>query len=67
MRAAPAQAVLGTGIERSRVGDIIVQGERGAQVVTTPEMAEYLQGMLTQARALGGVSEARLSDAVARA
>ena len=29
-------AVLGTGIERYRVGDILVQGERGAQVLATP-------------------------------
>jgi RNA-binding protein YlmH len=35
-------AVLGTGIERDRVGDILVQGERGAQVLATPEMATFL-------------------------
>ena len=43
-------AVLGTGIERSVVGDILVQGERGAQILTTPEMVEYLEQNLTQVR-----------------
>ena len=32
-------SMMGTGIERNRVGDILVQGERGAHVLTTPEMA----------------------------
>jgi RNA-binding protein YlmH len=43
-------AILGTGIERNRVGDILVQGERGAQVLTSPEMATYLSGALQQVR-----------------
>ena len=30
---------MASGIERNRVGDILVQGERGAHVLTTPEMA----------------------------
>jgi len=45
-------ALLGTGIERSRVGDLVVQGERGAHVLATPEMAVYLAGALTQVRSV---------------
>jgi photosystem II S4 domain protein len=43
-------AVLASGIERNRMGDILVQGERGAQVLTTPEMAVYLASAVTQVR-----------------
>ena len=38
-------AALGTGIERDRLGDILVQGERGAQILCTPEMAAFLDGV----------------------
>ena len=34
------------------VGDILVQGERGAQVLTTPEMARFLTSALTQVRSV---------------
>ena len=34
-------AVLGTGIERDRIGDIYVNGERGAAVLCAPEMARF--------------------------
>ena len=40
-------ACLGTGIERSKVGDIILNGERGAFVLVVPEMVEYLSMQLT--------------------
>jgi len=43
-------AILGTGIKRERVGDIVVQGERGADVMVTPEMAEFLSTALTSVR-----------------
>lgn len=36
LRLPPCQAVLGTGIERNRVGDIVIQGERGAQARNSP-------------------------------
>ena len=43
-------AILGTGIVRDKVGDLIVLGERGAQVIVAPEMAEFLTMNLTQVR-----------------
>lgn len=45
-------ACLGTGIQRDRVGDIIVVGERGAQLVTTPELADHFERDLTQVRSV---------------
>lgn len=43
-------AILGTGIVRDKVGDLLVVGERGAQVIVLPELAEFLQLNLTQVR-----------------
>jgi photosystem II S4 domain protein len=43
-------AILGTGLERQKVGDIIVLGERGAQIIVVPELVEYLTMNLTQVR-----------------
>lgn len=43
-------AVLGTGIKRERVGDIIVQGNRGAQVLVVPELVDFLLTSLVQVR-----------------
>lgn len=45
-------AILGTGIVREKVGDIIVLGERGAQAVVVPEMAEFLTLSLNQVRSV---------------
>lgn len=45
-------AVLGTGLVREKVGDILVLGERGAQVVVVPEVAEFLTLQLTQVRSV---------------
>jgi photosystem II S4 domain protein len=45
-------ACLGTGIERSVVGDILVQGETGAQILVAPAMVEHLEGALTQVRSV---------------
>ena len=45
-------AVLGTGIERDRIGDIYVQGERGAAVLCAPEMATFLQSALVSVRSV---------------
>src|SRR5579883_1136038 len=45
-------ALLGTGIVRDKVGDIIVLGERGAQAITVPELAEFLELHLTQVRSV---------------
>jgi photosystem II S4 domain protein len=45
-------ACLGTGIERSVVGDILVQGEGGAQILVAPSMVEHLEASLTQVRSV---------------
>lgn len=45
-------AVLGTGIERDRIGDIYVNGERGAAVLCAPEMASFLQSSLESVRSV---------------
>ena len=44
-------ACLGTGIERSKVGDILVQGEQGALIMVAPQLVEHLEGTLVQVRA----------------
>jgi photosystem II S4 domain protein len=45
-------AILGTGIVRDKIGDILVLGERGAQVIVVPEMVDFLSGALTQVRSV---------------
>ena len=45
-------SILGTGITRDKVGDIIVLGERGAQAIVVPEMIEFLETSLTQVRSV---------------
>ncbi|KAK9674463.1 hypothetical protein RND81_12G234300 [Saponaria officinalis] len=35
-------SILGTGIAREKLGDIILQGEKGAQVLIVPELADYI-------------------------
>lgn len=45
-------AMLGTGIVREKTGDIIVLGERGAQAIVVPEMAEFLEMNLQQVRSV---------------
>lgn len=45
-------SILGTGITRDKVGDIIVLGERGAQAIVVPEMAEFIETALTQVRSV---------------
>jgi photosystem II S4 domain protein len=45
-------ALLGTGIVREKVGDIIVLGERGAQVIVVAELVDFLQMSLTQVRSV---------------
>lgn len=45
-------AMLGTGIIREKVGDILVLGERGAQALVVPEMVEFLMLNLTQVRSV---------------
>ncbi|MBV9387322.1 MAG: photosystem II S4 domain protein [Chroococcidiopsidaceae cyanobacterium CP_BM_ER_R8_30] len=45
-------AMLGTGIVREKTGDIIVLGERGAQVVVVPALVEFLEMNLNQVRSV---------------
>ncbi len=45
-------AILGTGIVRDKIGDIIVLGERGGQVIVVPELVEFLETTLTQVRSV---------------
>lgn len=45
-------SILGTGITRDKVGDIIVLGERGAQAIVVPEMVEFIETALTQVRSV---------------
>ncbi|MEH1959142.1 MAG: photosystem II S4 domain protein [Nostoc sp.] len=45
-------AMLGTGIVREKTGDIIVLGERGAQVIVAPELVEFLSISLKQVRSV---------------
>ena len=46
-------ACMGCGIERSKVGDILVQGEQGAQILLVPELVPHLEMQLTQVRNRG--------------
>ncbi|MGF1591288.1 MAG: photosystem II S4 domain protein [Pleurocapsa sp.] len=45
-------AILGTGIIREKIGDIIILGERGAQAIVVPEMVNFLTSSLTQVRSV---------------
>jgi photosystem II S4 domain protein len=45
-------AILGTGLQRAKVGDILVLGERGAQAIAVPELTEFLSQALTQVRSV---------------
>ncbi|KAJ7948662.1 RNA-binding S4 domain-containing protein [Quillaja saponaria] len=46
-------AILGTGIAREKLGDIILQGEQGAQIVIVPELVDFLMSSLDK---VGNVS-----------
>ncbi|KAF8024069.1 hypothetical protein BT93_F1317 [Corymbia citriodora subsp. variegata] len=35
-------AILGTGIAREKLGDILLQGERGAQILIVPELVDFI-------------------------
>ena len=45
-------SLLGTGLVREKVGDIIVLGERGAQAIVMPDIVPFLQTTLTQVRSV---------------
>ncbi|XP_073149128.1 uncharacterized protein [Henckelia pumila] len=43
-------SILGTGIVRDKVGDIILQGENGAHVLVVPELVDFLASSLNKVR-----------------
>lgn len=43
-------AVLNAGVSRQKVGDIIVLGTRGAQVIVNEDVAQFLQNCVTSVR-----------------
>ena len=45
-------AILGTGLVREKIGDIIVLGERGAQVIVLAEVVDFLETALVQIRSV---------------
>ncbi|KAJ0985999.1 hypothetical protein J5N97_004355 [Dioscorea zingiberensis] len=45
-------AILGTGIVREKLGDIILQGEKGAHVLVVPELVDFLTTTLDKDRYL---------------
>jgi photosystem II S4 domain protein len=45
-------AILGTGIVRDKVGDVLVLGERGAQAIVAPDLVEFLEFNLKQVRSV---------------
>jgi photosystem II S4 domain protein len=45
-------SLLGTGLVRDKVGDILVLGERGAQAIVVPELVEFLTLSLVQVRSV---------------
>lgn len=55
-------ACLGTGIERTVIGDILVQGDTGAQIICTPSIVEHLESTLTQVRTVPVKTERLLGD-----
>ncbi|KAJ8747574.1 hypothetical protein K2173_014358 [Erythroxylum novogranatense] len=46
-------SVLGTGIVREKLGDIILQGQRGAQILLVPELVDFVMSSLDK---VGNVS-----------
>ncbi len=45
-------AILGTGIVREKVGDIIVNGERGAQAIVVPDLVQFFEEQFKQVRSV---------------
>ncbi|KAL8144988.1 hypothetical protein AgCh_003270 [Apium graveolens] len=41
-------SILGTGISRDKLGDIILQGEKGAQILLVPDLVDFLTSALTK-------------------
>ncbi|NJN31682.1 MAG: photosystem II S4 domain protein [Synechococcales cyanobacterium RM1_1_8] len=45
-------SLLGTGLVRDKVGDIVLLGDRGAQAIVVPELADFLTASLVQVRSV---------------
>lgn len=45
-------AILNTGVVRDKVGDILVLGDRGAQILVVPELVQFFQESLVQVRSV---------------
>eukprot|EP00775_Hariotina_reticulata_P014405 gene14405-14511_t len=66
-------AILGTGVVRDRVGDILLQGEGGAQVLVDPALVDHFEASLTKVRtvpveeAVSSIEASLRLDAVASA
>ncbi|MGK7924868.1 MAG: photosystem II S4 domain protein [Spirulina sp.] len=45
-------AILGTGVVREKIGDILILGERGAQAIVVPELVPFLETNLVQVRSV---------------
>ncbi len=45
-------ALLGNGLVRDKVGDVLVLGERGAQAIVVPELVEFLELNFNQVRSV---------------
>ncbi|KAK6154349.1 hypothetical protein DH2020_008597 [Rehmannia glutinosa] len=43
-------AILGTGIVREKLGDIILQGEKGAHILVVPELVDFIASSLDKVR-----------------
>ncbi|KAL0301187.1 UNVERIFIED_CONTAM: hypothetical protein Sradi_6395500 [Sesamum radiatum] len=43
-------AILGTGIVRDKLGDIILQGDKGAHILVVPELVDFLASSLDKVR-----------------
>lgn len=46
-------AILGTGIVREKLGDILLQGEKGAHVIVVPELVDFLTSTLDKVGNVG--------------
>eukprot|EP00898_Chlorokybus_atmophyticus_P004531 jgi/Chlat1/5079/Chrsp33S00383 len=49
-------AILGTGIDRSKVGDILTQEETGAHIIVAPELVNYIESALNQVRSISVIT-----------
>ena len=60
-------ACLGTGIDRRKVGDVIINGEQGAHILVVPEMIEYLTMNLTSVSLSASIHACMRASSVCRA